>query len=156
MSRKLLAASVAAGAVIVALVMNELERRKIYELGVSDFLARDLRDRRVRIHGTLVPGTLCRLEEPCGYRFALADALTPPSNAHDSAARTLPVSFDGCVVPETFLERPGRDLEVYVSGARCKSCHDFEATGILTRSYDYAPATSPELPPLCESLTPRM
>jgi hypothetical protein len=155
-NRKHLFTWLAAGAVIVALIHDELERRKVYDFGVSDFLARDLRDRRVRIHGLLAKGTLCRIEEPCGYRFTLVDARLTQSQSRSQSPGTLPVSFDGCVVPDSFVERPGFDVDVWVSGERCQSCHAFQATDIATRSYYPASPAPPELPPLCDAPTPRM
>jgi hypothetical protein len=143
----------AAAVVLVALVHDELARRKVYTLGVSDFLARDLSDRRVRVHGVLASGTLCRVEESCGYRLTLVDASHEPRET----AGTLPINFDGCVIPDALRERPGFDVDVYVVGERCASCHSFNATDILTRSYlDPTSTPVPELPPLCDALTPRM
>ena len=155
-NRKHLFAWLAGGAVIVALIHDEIERHKVYIVGVADFLARDLRDRRVQVHGLLAKGTLCRLE-PCGYRFTLVDARMTQSPSASQAPGTLPVSFDGCVVPDSFVEHPGFDVDVYVVGERCQTCHSFNATDIMTRSYLYpASPTPPKLPPLCDELMPKM
>jgi hypothetical protein len=156
--RKHLIAWLAGAIVIVALIHDEIERRKVYSFGVTDFLARDLRDRRVQIRGLLAPGTLCRIEEPCGYRFTLVDtALTQGDRQSRSHSPRLPVRFDGCVVPDSFVQRPGFDVDVYVVGERCQTCHSFNATDIMTRSYLYpASPAPPKLPPLCDELAPRM
>ena len=160
MNRKLLAVSLAIAGVMAALALSKLEHRTVYDYGVGDFLRRDVREQRVRVHGTLVPGTLCRVDEPCGYRFAIAEQAPAPSPSYLPDAPTLPISFPGCVVPDSFLARPKQMHDVYVSGERCQSCHEFEATDILTRTYspDYeASAKTPsQLPPLCSALTPRM
>lgn len=159
MRRKTLPISLALAGVLGALVMSELESQRIYDYGVSDFLRRDVREKRVRVHGTLVPGTLCRVEESCGYRFAIAEPTPTPSPSYLPGAPTLPISFEGCVMPETFLERPSQMHDVYVSGERCQSCHEFEASSILTRSdgpYRMDGAAPNELPPRCDASTPRM
>lgn len=162
MGKRLLAISLVGGAAFAALVVYALDQRyaRTYAFDVADFLRRDVRDQRARVHGTLVPGTLCRIEEPCGYRFALVDSLTAPSPVPSrlSPERTLPVSFDGCLVPETFLELPNQEHEVYVDGERCQRCHDFKATNILTRygKYEAGERSAPALPPLCSTLEPRM
>jgi hypothetical protein len=155
MSKKDLALSLLASAAFAALVVRGLDHLypSTFAFDVADFLQRDVRDQRARVHGTLVPGTLCRIEEPCGYRFALVDSLAAPRREP-----TLPVSFDGCLIPETFLERPNQEHDVYVYGERCQSCHDFKATDILTRARKYVMAerSVPVLPPLCSTLEPRM
>lgn len=156
MSKKLLTVTLIAGAAFAALVVHVLDQLyypKTYAFDVADFLKRDVRDQRTRVHGTLVPGTLCRIEEPCGYRFALVDSL-----ARLPKSQALPVSFDGCLVPETFLEQPNQEHDVYVYGERCQSCHEFKATNILTRAgkYDLGEHAAPVLPPLCSTLEPRM
>jgi hypothetical protein len=153
--RKHLLAWLAGAIVIVALIHDEIERRKVYELGVSDFLARDLRDRHVRVRGLMAPGTLCRIE-PCGYRFTLVDTLLTQNQSRSQSRAMLPVSFEGCVMPDTLLERPGFDVDVWVFGQRCQSCHAFNATDIATRSYYPASPAPPKLPPLCDELAPRM
>ncbi len=164
MSRKLLFASLAAGIGIAALILGQLEREYMYSFGVSDFLKRDVRDKRVRVQGTVVPGTLCSIEPDCGYRFAMTDRYSPATGdaSLPTARPILPVSFEGCVMPDTFLEHPQRDLDVVVDGQRCQTCHDFQATNIMTRTYgryeypgDAEPTPLP-LPPRCDALTPRM
>jgi hypothetical protein len=157
MSQRVLAISLALAGVLAALVFNELERRNDYDYGVGDFLRSDVREKRVRVHGTLVPGTLCRIDEPCGYRFAIAEQVPTPSPSYLPEAPTLPVSFAGCVMPHTFLSHPTQMHDVYVSGERCQNCHEFKATDILTRAHD--PELMSEAPkelPRCDALTPRM
>jgi hypothetical protein len=125
-------------------------------------LKRDLRDKRVRVRGTLVPGSLCRLEPDCGYRFSMADPSWYADDASSSGLRPrLPVSFEGCVVPDPLLEHTTQELPVVVEGQRCQSCHDFQATTVMApiySPYEYpSDAAPPALPlPRCNALTPRM
>jgi cytochrome c-type biogenesis protein CcmE len=159
MSRKTLVVSFAVAGGLAVVVMSELERQRVYDYGVSDFLDHDVREQRVRVHGTLVPGTLCRVGETCGYRFAIAEPTPTPSPSYLPGAPILPINFEGCVMPETFLERPSQMHDVYVSGERCRSCHEFEATNILTRTDSLSrmgAETANELPPKCDASTPRM
>jgi cytochrome c-type biogenesis protein CcmE len=158
MSRKVLFASLAAGVGIAALILVQLERKPMYTFGVSDFLKRDVRDERVRVQGSVVPGTLCSTGPDCGYRFAITDRY----ESLGSTRPILPVSFEGCDMPDNFLEHPQRALDVVVDGQRCQNCHDFQATTVLTRTYgkyeypsDAEPAPLP-LPPPCDALKPRM
>jgi cytochrome c-type biogenesis protein CcmE len=159
MSRKLLAASLVAGAAIIVVVF-QFESKPMYSYGVRDFLARDLRGREVRVGGVLVRGSLCKVEPDCGYRFAIADLYRQDGSSLSQP--TLAVSYDGCVIPDTFRDVPGYDITVTVQGERCKTCHDFEATQLIAKcpaKYEmytdggYPPARPV---PLCDALKPRM
>jgi cytochrome c-type biogenesis protein CcmE len=59
----------------------------------------------VRVEGKLVTGTLKRRAEPCEYRFTL-----------QKNGAELPVRFAGCVVPDTFRDVPGMDVDVTAEG----------------------------------------
>jgi cytochrome c-type biogenesis protein CcmE len=164
MSKKLLAASLVGAVGIVALAF-QLESRPIYSYGLGEFLARDLRDREVRVEGRLVRGSLCRVEEACGYRFVLTDELDQPDAEapFPESGPTLSVSYDGCTIPDTFGDVPGLDLTIKVQGERCQACHDFEATQIVIRCppkyerrYDDGLQLPARPPPLCSALEPRM
>ena len=160
MSRKLLAASLVAGAAIIV-VAFQFESKPIYSYRVSEFLARDLRAHEVRVQGVVVRGSLCKIEPDCGYRFAIADSDYRREGSPFSEP-TLAVSYDACVIPDTFRDVPGWDFSVTVQGERCKTCHDFKATQLMVKcpgKYEmytdggYPPA----LPiPLCDALKPRM
>lgn len=162
MSRKLLAASLVAGVAIIV-VAFQFDSKPMYSYGVRDFLARDLRDREVRVQGVLVGGSFCKVEPDCGYRFAIADEFSgQDASAPSSRSRpTLAVSYDGCVIPDTFRDVPGYDLRVTVQGERCATCHDFKATQLVAKcpaKYEMpAGGYPPALPiPPCDALKPRM
>lgn len=161
MSRKLLAASLVAGIAIVV-VAFQFESKPMYSYGVRDFLARDLRAREVRVQGVLVRSSLCKVAPDCGYRFSIADEFYgKDASAPSSGAPTLAVSYDGCVIPDTFRDVPGYDMTLTVQGERCKSCHAFEATQLIAKcSTKYQmpdggyPAARPI--PLCDEPRPSM
>ncbi|HWA71934.1 MAG TPA: cytochrome c maturation protein CcmE [Polyangiaceae bacterium] len=135
MSRKLLAASLLTAASILALVFGTGREQLVYSISVSDFLKRGLWDREVRVNGTLVHGSLCKMEPQCGYRFTLQDRLSwnPDGSPHAPSAQQLRVRYDECVIPDTFRDVPGMDMEVTVEGERCRTCHEFQATRIMAR-----------------------
>jgi hypothetical protein len=161
MNRKGLIAALATVLGLGFLALREMESNKVYSYSVADFVKRDLRDRRARVQGTLVPGTLCRMDD-CGFRFTLKEPAWSYAGAAASPKPwpTLPVSFAGCAILEPFLAQPERDHQVVVFGQRCRACHEFQATDVLTRSYEYqggAGAVPPlPLPPRCTELSPRM
>jgi cytochrome c-type biogenesis protein CcmE len=149
MGRKLLFASLLAATVVLVFVFGFSKPSAIYSFGVAQFLERGLADETVRVRGTLVHGTLCKVAADCGYRFSLRDA-----------AQELSVAYDGCMIPDTFRDLPGLDIDIVVEGERCQGCHDFKATQIMAKcpsKYEmkgYAwPTPAPLL--LCKDL-PRM
>src|SRR5687767_4472665 len=116
MSKKLLAVSLA-GAVGIVVGAFQLESKPIYySYRVADFLSRDVRDREVKLEGLLVRGSLCRVEEDCGYRFALTDFLYQPDADARVHLPTLSVSYDGCILPDTLRDVPGYELSITVQG----------------------------------------
>lgn len=123
MSRKLLLGTLLVSAGALAVVFGTKVARPMYSLGVADFHARPRWDERVRLNGTLVRGTLCKVDEPCEYRFRMSDR-----------GESLSVSYESCVIPDTFRDVPGTDVEVRVEGEQCQGCHDFEASAIMAMS----------------------
>lgn len=166
MSRKLLVGTLVATASLLTLVFSLGPRPPGYPMDVAEFMARDLHDERVRVSGTLIHGSLCTARIGCDYRFKLAPrARWTTDGAPLPASRAeLSVRYDGCVVPDTFYDRPGVDLGVLVEGERCQGCHAFEASQILTRSTgkyetypDGGPRVLPAIPvPRCGPEAPRM
>ncbi len=75
----------------------------------------------LRTDGTLVHGTVKHREAPCEYRFSLT-----------RNGVTLPVVYRQCIVPDTFRDRAGKDLDVGLVG-ELQEDGVFEATEILTR-----------------------
>lgn len=164
MSRKLLIAALATGVALAWLLLRETESNAVDSFSVAELVGRDVRDRRVRVQGTLVPGTLCRMDD-CGYRFTMRE---PPGSYAGAATvpepwPTLPVAFAGCAMLESFIQEPTLEHEVIVFGQRCQSCHELQATDVWTRTYETleysggaGAAPPPPLPPRCSALTPRM
>ncbi|HKY34702.1 MAG TPA: cytochrome c maturation protein CcmE [Polyangiaceae bacterium] len=163
MSKKLLAASLAAGAGILVVAFR-FESKPMYRVG--DFLARDVRDQEVKVQGLLVRGSLCRVQSDCGFRFSIADHLyQSDAISHSRWSRpTLAVSHDGCFLPDTFRDQPGvAEVTVTVQGERCQTCHDFKATQLMAKcsckyemGADGGVHFQAPTPPLCDALKPRM
>jgi cytochrome c-type biogenesis protein CcmE len=149
MRMKLLIACLGAVGAVWVIVFGMGKPAAIYSLNVSQFLKRGIVDETVRVQGTLVHGTLCKVTADCGYRFRLQDA-----------AQDLSVAYDECIVPDTLRDVPGWDVSISVEGERCQSCHDFKATRVFAGhrgKYEIqGPLSQPAAPiPLCKSL-PRM
>jgi cytochrome c-type biogenesis protein CcmE len=102
----LLALLVMAGG-ILALVMTSFEDAAVYSKDV-DALLREraaLSGRNVRVQGTLVKGSLKYRDDPCEYRFRM--------QKNDAV---LEVRYAQCVVPDTFRDVPGMDVDVTAVG----------------------------------------
>jgi len=136
MNRKLLAGAVLGASILAAVVSSLNKPKSRYARTVSEFLAHPTRDESVRIQGALVPGSLVQRSDPCEYRFRLVDRWSPSADAGPSAARAeLSVRYPYCVVPDTFRDAPGFELEqVTVEGKLCGSCHSFEASQIVAKA----------------------
>lgn len=119
----LLAALVAMGGGVLFLVMTSFNQNQMYTRSVAVLMEdkAKLTGRNVRVHGTLVKGSLRRRDEPCEYRFDIK-----------SDGATLPVRYAGCIVPDTFVDRPDMDVEAQVEGALAPSGH-FEANNIISK-----------------------
>jgi cytochrome c-type biogenesis protein CcmE len=149
MRKKLLIACLGAVGVVWVIIVALGKPPAIYSLNVSQFVTRGIADETVRVQGTLVHGTLCKVTADFGYRFSLQDA-----------AQDLSVACNECIVPDTLRDVPGWDVSISVEGERCQSCHDFEATRVIVRcpdKYELQGAWSQRAAPipLCKPL-PRM
>jgi cytochrome c-type biogenesis protein CcmE len=120
MSRKLLVASLLAG--VLVLVFGTNMTRPIYSFRVSQFVAQPRWNERVRVTGALVHGSLCKVDDPCEYRFSVSDRST-----------TIAVSYEGCIVPDTFRGLPWLDVEVTAEGERCQGCHALKASSLMAK-----------------------
>lgn len=111
------------GAGILALVLTSFKQSAVYSKGVDELIvSRDkMGGRNVRVAGVLVKGTLTRRDEPCEYRFSIT-----------KNNQTLPVRYSQCVVPDTFRDMPGMDVEVTAEGKLAPEGH-FEATQIFAK-----------------------
>jgi cytochrome c-type biogenesis protein CcmE len=77
------------------------------------------RDRPVRVEGDLKQGSIVFREQPCEWRFVLADK-----------GKEMPVRFPQCVVPDTFKD--GMGLKVTVQGRLSDQGH-FAADQVIPR-----------------------
>jgi cytochrome c-type biogenesis protein CcmE len=103
----LLIGLVVMGGAILFVVLSGFKQAAVYSKGVDELL-RDkgrFESRTVRVLGTLVSGTLARRSDPCEYRFKM----------HKNDA-VLTVLYPQCVVPDTFRDVPGVNVEVTAEG----------------------------------------
>jgi len=108
---------------ILTLVFTSFKNGAMYSKTV-DVLLRDkdkVGERAVRVNGTLVKGSLVRRDQPCEYRFTI-----------QSKGVTLPVRFPECVVPDTFRDMPGMDVDVTAEGKLTQE-GNFEASNIMAK-----------------------
>ena len=95
------------GAAILFVVFSGFKQAAVYSKGVDELL-RDkgrFESRTVRVLGTLVAGTLVRRSDPCEYRFKM--------QKNDAVMTVL---YPQCVVPDTFRDVPGVNVEVTAEG----------------------------------------
>ena len=113
---------------LVTLFLVGFKEAAIYAVGVDQVVSdAKLVDRKVRVEGELVPGTLAKRDQPCEYRFTIKGTTT-----------NLPVRYGQCVIPDTFRDVPEGGVQVTVEGTR-KSSGEFEATLVMakcTSKYD--------------------
>ena len=112
---------------VLAFVFTTGDNGAIYSVGVQQLMKEQAKygQRNLRVKGLLVKGTLTRRDEPCEYRFKLEDQ-------QDKAA-TLAVHYPQCVVPDTFKDMPGMDVEVTAEGKLAADAKSFTATSIIAK-----------------------
>jgi cytochrome c-type biogenesis protein CcmE len=110
-------------AAIVAVVLRGMQNKGIYAKDVNALLGeRDkFLNKPVRAEGILVHGTLEKRTDPCEYKFTIR-----------TDAQTLPVRYAQCVVPDTFRDVEGMDVQVTVEG-KLLADNSFEATNVLAK-----------------------
>lgn len=111
------------GGGILTLVFTSFQGSAVYSKGVDD-LMRDkaqVGERAVRVQGTLVKGSLVRRDQPCEYRFNI-----------EKKGVVLPVRYAQCIVPDTFRDMPGMDVDVTAEGKLSQTGH-FEASTIFAK-----------------------
>jgi cytochrome c-type biogenesis protein CcmE len=108
---------------ILALFFTSSKDSVTYAYGVDELQARiaDLGPRQVRVMGHLVSGTLVRRDTPCEYRFKMT-----------KGDAVLPVSYAQCVVPDTFRDVKGVEVEVTAEG-RMTPEGSLEASKIMAK-----------------------
>ena len=123
----LLAGLLAVGAGVLLFVFNSGEDAVVYSYQVDDLKAQaaELGDRQVRVQGILVPGTLVRRDEPCEHRFMM-------QKQGLKNAEPLKVQYAQCVVPDTFREVAGVEVEVTAEGRLAEDGH-LEASKIFAK-----------------------
>jgi cytochrome c-type biogenesis protein CcmE len=123
----LLAGLIAVGAGVLLFVFNSGEDAVVYSYQVDDLKAQaaDIGDRQVRVQGILVPGTLVRRDEPCEHRFMM-------QKQGVKNAEPLKVQYAQCVVPDTFREVAGVEVEVTAEGRMAEDGH-LEASKIFAK-----------------------
>src|SRR5437879_3517284 len=83
---------------VVALFLVVIQPAAVYATSVDKLIATRSAsiDRKVRLEGELVPGTLVHRDQPCEYRFKVR-----------GESAELPVRYAQCVIPDTFRDVPG-------------------------------------------------
>jgi cytochrome c-type biogenesis protein CcmE len=109
---------------ILALVFTSFKGAAIYSVGVDQLMKEPARysQRAIRVKGMLVKGTLARRDDPCEYRFRLVE------NGSE-----LRVQHPSCVVPDTFKDMPGMDVEVQAEGKLADDGKTFVSTNIVAK-----------------------
>ena len=119
----LLVPLVMAAAAVVALVLVGMQDKGMYSKPVDVLVAEKAKfvNKPVRAEGNLVHGSLVKRDSPCEYRFTV-----------EKNGAAIPVSYMGCVVPDTFRDVPNVDVQVTVGGELRPNGH-FEATEVLAK-----------------------
>ncbi len=99
------------GGAIVSFVLGQESDELVYSKQVEDVVGAEeqLGERNLRVQGVLVHGTLVKRDEPCEYRFKLRSKDQPTKPA-------LEVRYAACIVPDTFRDVKGMDVEVTAEG----------------------------------------
>lgn len=108
---------------ILTLVFTSVDDAAIYSVTTDQLVKNksDYEDRNVRVEGDLVNGTLRFRKEPCEYRFTM-----------EKNGENIPVRYPACVVPDTFKDVPGVEVQVTAEGKLSPEGH-FEATHIMAK-----------------------
>ena len=114
----LLAALLALGGGVLALVFNGGQEAVVYSYQVDEVKAQaaDLGERQLRVQGLLVSGTLTKRDNPCEYRFLMR-------KEGDKTGEPLQVQYPLCVVPDTFRDVAGVAVEVTAEGRLAADGH---------------------------------
>jgi cytochrome c-type biogenesis protein CcmE len=107
----LLLGLLAIGGAILTFVLARPSDNMIYSKGVDQVLSTwDAQgERNLRVQGVLVHGSLLKREEPCEYRFRIRDIA-------NSGKGDVEVRYASCIVPDTFRDVKGMDVEVTAEG----------------------------------------
>ncbi len=119
----LLVALLAAAAGILTLVFTSVDDAAIYSMTTDKLLEEksEYLGKSVRVEGDLVSGSLRHRKEPCEYRFDI----------ERNGAR-LAVRYPECIVPDTFKDVPGIEVQVTAEGKLTDEGH-FAASHIMAK-----------------------
>jgi cytochrome c-type biogenesis protein CcmE len=123
----LLAGLMALGGGVLFFVFNSGSDAVVYSYQVDEIKAQaaEIGERQVRVQGMLVSGTLERRDEPCEYRFMMQKMGT-------KGTEPLKVQYGQCIVPDTFRDVKGVEVEVTAEGRLAEDGH-LEATKIFAK-----------------------
>lgn len=85
-----------------------------------------LEEKKLRVQGILVHGTLKKRDDPCEYRFKMRTKGEPDSEA-------LEVRYESCIIPDTFRDIKGVDVEVTAIGRLASGGMHLDANQILAK-----------------------
>ncbi|MBN8613145.1 MAG: cytochrome c maturation protein CcmE [Deltaproteobacteria bacterium] len=113
------------GGVVVAWALTSSESPFVYSVMVADVVGDPsaFEGRTLRMEGPLRDGSIQFRQDPCEYRFVLAEG-------EGEDAREMNVRFPQCVVPDTF--RDGMGISVVVEG-HVQDDGSFLATQVIPR-----------------------
>jgi cytochrome c-type biogenesis protein CcmE len=113
------------GGVVVAWALTSSESPFVYSVMVADVVGDPgaFEGRTLRMEGPLRDGSIQFRQDPCEYRFVLAEG-------EGEDAREMNVRFPQCVVPDTF--RDGMGISVVVEG-QVQADGSFLATQVIPR-----------------------
>ncbi len=99
------------GGGILSFVLGQDSDKLTYSKMVDEVVGAedDLGERNLRVQGILVHGSLVKREEPCEFRFKMRPKADP-------SGAPLDVRYSACIVPDTFRDVKGMDVEVTAEG----------------------------------------
>lgn len=108
---------------ILALVFSSFDNAAIYSMGVDELQGQsdEVKARNLRVEGKLVSGTLVKRTTPCEYRFRI-----------EKNGSQLEVHYPQCVVPDTFRDVKGVEVQVTAEG-RLASAGHLQASQIFAK-----------------------
>jgi cytochrome c-type biogenesis protein CcmE len=123
----LLAVLLLLGGTVLTLVFTGGQEAVVYSYGVDELKAKaaDFGDKQLRVQGSLVSGTLVRRDNPCEYRFMMR-------KLGEKTGEPLEVRYPLCVVPDTFRDVKGVEVEVTAEGRLASDGH-LAATKIFAK-----------------------
>jgi cytochrome c-type biogenesis protein CcmE len=115
------------GGGILAFVLGQDGDKFVYSKQVHEVLEGKalLGERNLRVQGVLVHGSLVKREQPCEFRFKIRDMGQPDGAPMD-------VYYASCIVPDTFRDVKGMDVEVTAEGKFVQGTH-LEAKQIFAK-----------------------